>query len=86
MGENGRLRGERAFGAGYAGLARVDSAGHAEGPGGGFENRLADVVRIPAVRNLHMQVAEQVGGQRLEEILDQFAIKIANLRAGKAGR
>ena len=53
--------------------------GHPQGPGRCLEDRFGDVMAVAAVVQHDVQIAQRVGGHGLPEILDQFAVEIADL-------
>ena len=65
-----------------AGRARRPFAG----AGRGFEDRFADVMRVAAVVQRDVQVAQAVGRQRLPEVFDQLTVELPDLRGGERGR
>jgi hypothetical protein len=72
---------ESALGARNALLPWIHFHGHPQGPCCALEDRFANVVRIPAVVNVHVQVAECIRRHRLPEVFNQLAVEVANLRA-----
>src|SRR4029453_1839540 len=76
---------QRALSARHAGHPWVGFDRHPERAGSRFEDCLADVVAVAAIVHQNVQIAEGVGGKGLPEILDQLAVEVANLGAGKFG-
>jgi subtilisin family serine protease len=74
------------LGAGHPGDPRVGVRRRpSQRAGGGFEDRLADVMAVAAVVQQDVQIAQRVGRHGLPEIFDQFAVERADLRRGKLG-
>ena len=80
------LSGQRPLGARHARHPRIAFHRHSQGAGGGFEDRFADVVAVAAVVNEDVQIAERVGGKGLQEVFDQLAVEVADLRTVQTER
>ena len=69
--------------------ARPESAGPAQGgtkcAGGGLENRFGNVMAVAAVGHENVDVAQDVRGEGVPEVGDQFAVELADLGRGKFG-